>query len=70
MHIALFQMNPALAVKFLLTFNMFSNTVTAMGTARHYHYVEAIEEGTVSVWIACNVLRQAHRMVKFSIVLV
>jgi hypothetical protein len=63
-------MNPALALKFFLTFSMFSNTISTMGTARHYHYVEAIEEGTVSVWTACNFLRQAHRMVVFSIVLV
>jgi hypothetical protein len=46
----LFALNPELAVKFFLTFNVFTNAVTAMGTARHYHYVEAAEEGRVSVY--------------------
>jgi hypothetical protein len=67
---ALFLVNPALAIKYFLTFSMFSHTIIAMGTARHYQYVEATEEGTVSVQTACNLVRQAHRMVVFSIVLV
>jgi hypothetical protein len=52
----LFPLNPALSVKYFLTFSVFANTVIAMGTARHYHYVEAIKEGTVSLWIAFNLL--------------
>lgn len=70
MNSALFQMNPSFAVKFLLTFSMFSNTISSMGTARHYHFVEAIDEGSVSVWTVCNLLEQAHRMVGLSMVLV
>lgn len=43
----LFALNPELAVKFFLTFNVFTNAVAAMGTARHYHYVEAADEGRI-----------------------
>lgn len=56
MSTALFMLNPALAMKYFLTFTMFTNTITGMGSARHYHYVEAAEEGKVSVWNACNLL--------------
>jgi hypothetical protein len=66
----LFALNPELAVKFFLTFNVFTNTVAAMGTARHYHYVEAAEEGRVSVYTTFNVSREAYRTVVFNIVLV
>jgi hypothetical protein len=41
---------PAVAMKYLLTFSMFTNSIIAMGSARHYHFVEASDEGKVSVW--------------------
>ncbi|PNF16616.1 hypothetical protein B7P43_G06434 [Cryptotermes secundus] len=43
----LFQLNPDLSLKYCLTFHVFTNAVAAMGTARHYHYVEAAQEGRI-----------------------
>jgi hypothetical protein len=63
-------LNPELSVKFHLTFHVFTNAVTAMGTARHYHYVEAAEKGRVSVYTTFNASREAYRTVMFNIVLV
>lgn len=51
---ALFMLCPAVAMKYSLTFAMFTNTIIAMGSARHYHFVEACDEGKVSVWNAYN----------------
>jgi len=51
---ALFMLNPSVALKYFLTFSMFPNTIIAMGSARHYHFVEAADEGKVSVWNAFN----------------
>ena len=48
-------LNPAAALKYSLTFSMFTNTIITMGSARHYHFVEASDEGKVSVWSAFNV---------------
>jgi len=53
---ALFMLNPAAALKYFLTYTVFTNTITAMGSARHYHFVEANDEGKVSVWNAFNLL--------------
>jgi hypothetical protein len=53
---ALFMLNPAVAMKYFLTYTMFTNTVMTMGSARHYHFVEAANEGKVSVWNAYNLL--------------
>jgi len=53
---ALFMLNPAAVMKLSLTFHMFTNTIIAMGSARHYHFVEAADEGKVSVWNAFNLL--------------
>jgi hypothetical protein len=53
---ALFMLNPSVSVKYLLNFSMFTNTIIAMGSAGHYHYVEAAEEGKVSGWNAFNLL--------------
>lgn len=66
----LFLLNPELAVKFFLQFNVFMNAVTAMGTARHYHYVEDAKEGRVSVYTTFNMWKEACRKVMFNIVLV
>lgn len=44
---ALFMLNPAVAMKYFLTFSMFTNTVMTMGSARHYHFVEAANEGKI-----------------------
>ncbi|GFG32146.1 hypothetical protein Cfor_06903 [Coptotermes formosanus] len=44
---ALFMLNPSVSVKYLLNFSMFTNTIIAMGSAGHYHYVEAAEEGKI-----------------------
>jgi hypothetical protein len=66
----LFLLNPELAIKFFLQFNVFMNAVTAMGTARHYHYVEAAEKGGVSVYITFNMWKEAYRRLMFNIVLV
>jgi hypothetical protein len=66
----LFPLNPELAIKFFLTFHMFTNAVAAMGTARHYHYVEAAAEGRVSVYTTFKMSREAYRTVMFNIVLV
>jgi len=44
---ALFMLNPAAALKYFLTYSMFTNTITAMGSARHYHFVEANDEGKI-----------------------
>jgi hypothetical protein len=63
-------LNPDLSVKFFLTFHVFTNAIIVMGTARHYHYVEAAEEGRVSVYTIFNVWREPYRMVMFNIVLV
>lgn len=49
-------LNPAVAMKYSLTFSMFTNAIIAMGSARHYHFVEAADEGKVSVWNAFNLL--------------
>ncbi|XP_069704867.1 uncharacterized protein [Periplaneta americana] len=46
-HEMLFLLSPALSMKFSLTFGMFSNSVTGMGTSRHVKYVEAIDEGSI-----------------------
>ncbi|KAJ4439582.1 hypothetical protein ANN_07709 [Periplaneta americana] len=46
-HEMLFLLSPALSMKFSLTFGMFSNSVTGMGTSRHVKYVEAIDEGSL-----------------------
>jgi len=56
MNQALFMLNPAVAMKYSLTFSMFTNAIIAMGSARHYHFVEAADEGKVSVWNAFNLL--------------
>jgi hypothetical protein len=56
MSAALFMLNPSVSMKYFLTFSMFINTIIAMGSARHYHYVEAAEEGKVSVWNVFNLL--------------
>jgi hypothetical protein len=53
---AMFMLNPPVAMKYSLTFGMFTNTILAMGSARHYHFVEAAEEGKVSVWNVFNLL--------------
>jgi len=53
---ALFMLNPAAILKYSLTFTMFTNTIIAMGSARNYHFVEAADEGKVSVWNAFNLL--------------
>jgi hypothetical protein len=66
----LFQLNPEISVKYILTFYVFTNAVAAMGTERHYHYVEAAEKGTVSVYTTSYVSREAYRTVIFNIVLV
>jgi hypothetical protein len=66
----LFMLNPELAIKFFLQFNVFVNAIAAMGTARHYQYVEATEEGRVSVYATFNVQREAYRKIIFLIVLV
>lgn len=47
MSAALFMLNPSVSMKYFLTFSMFINTIIAMGSARHYHYVEAAEEGKI-----------------------
>lgn len=52
----MFMLSPPVALKYSLTFNMFTNTILAMGSARHYHFVEAAEEGKVSVWNVFNLL--------------
>lgn len=44
---AMFQYNSSLSVKYFLTVTLFINSVRSMGTARHYHFVEAAEEGKV-----------------------
>jgi len=49
-------LNPSVILKYSLTFGMFPNTIVAMGSARHYHFVEATDEGKVSVWNAFNLL--------------
>jgi len=52
----MYMLNPAVATKYSLNFSMFTNTIITMGSARHYHFVEAIDEGKVSVWNAFNLL--------------
>lgn len=47
LHASLFQYDPSTAIKFSLTFDFFTNAIRGMGTAKHYDYMEAIEEGTV-----------------------
>lgn len=47
LHACLFQYDPSTAIKFSLTFDFFTNAVRGMGTAKHYDYIEAIEEGTI-----------------------
>lgn len=44
---ALFQFEPSLAAKSGLTFDMFNNTIRAMGTARHYDFIEDCEAGKI-----------------------
>lgn len=49
LHTCLFQYDPSTAIKYSLTFDFFNNAVRGMGTGKHYEYIEAIDEGTVSV---------------------
>lgn len=49
LHTCLFQYDPSTAIKYSLTFDFFTNAVRGMGTGKHYEYIEAIDEGTVSV---------------------
>ncbi|XP_049960175.1 peroxisomal acyl-coenzyme A oxidase 3-like isoform X1 [Schistocerca serialis cubense] len=44
---SLFQYEPSLAVKSGLTFDMFTNTIRAMGTARHYDFIEDCEAAKI-----------------------
>jgi hypothetical protein len=59
MNHALFMLNPAAAMKYSLTFSMFTSTIITMGSARHHHFVEANDEGKVSVWNAFNLVMNA-----------
>ncbi|KAJ1530925.1 hypothetical protein ONE63_005764 [Megalurothrips usitatus] len=44
---SLFQYEPSTAIKFSLTFDFFTNAIRGMGTAKHYHFLEAAEEGSL-----------------------
>ncbi|XP_068085337.1 peroxisomal acyl-coenzyme A oxidase 3 isoform X2 [Anabrus simplex] len=44
---ALFQYNPSTAIKLSLTFGMFQNTIRALGTERHYHFLEDCDSSKI-----------------------
>lgn len=49
LHGSLFQYDPSVGIKYSLTFDFFTNAIRGMGTGKHYDYIEAIEEGRVSI---------------------
>lgn len=58
LHAALFQYEPSTGIKYSLTFDFFTNAIRGMGTAKHYDYIEAIEEGNVSLMETVNPKRK------------
>ncbi|XP_071443002.1 peroxisomal acyl-coenzyme A oxidase 3-like [Hetaerina americana] len=45
MIVALTQYDPSVMVKYFLTFGYYESTIQAMGSRRHYHFIEASEKG-------------------------
>lgn len=45
----MFQYDPSVTVKLSLTYGLFGNTIRALGTAKHFHFIEDLDEGKVSI---------------------
>lgn len=48
LNIALFQYDPSAAMKILLSFGLFQNSIRSMGTERHFPFLEAADEGKIN----------------------